>query len=212
MDLVQHLRDSFAKSEREESKLPEDIYRGVRGMSTEKVRHLLNNVCELPDLRYLEIGTWQGSTLCSSLYGNEGVFYAIDNFVKNFDKYEGVSVKDLLFDNLQRFDLQDKVKFFNEDCFKMDLNNIEHKINVYFYDGEHSDGSQNKALTYFKPVLDEEFIYIVDDWRDRGEGNPTGATKGTFKAIEEGFEQIEYFEAPRGGYHMGLGLFVLRKK
>ncbi len=214
MSKVEHVREAFAKTEREESKLTEAFHpHKLRGMSTFKVRHFLNNVCELEDLKYLEIGTWQGSTLCSALYGNEGEFYAIDHFVKDYNRSDdGRLIKDLLFENLNRFDLQDKVSFFDADSFKFDLSNIEHKINVYFYDGAHNDWAQRDALLYYKPVLADEFIYIVDDWRDCGEGKDTGATIGTFEAIESDFEQLDYFEAPRGDYHAGLGIFVLRGK
>lgn len=214
MTLAEHMRNAFEKSERGESKLTEDLNpHNLRGMSTFKVRHFLNNLCDLDNLNYLEIGTWQGSTLCSAMYQNKGVFYAIDHFVKNFDHYEGCRVRDLLFENLSRLELRDKVEFFDCDCFNFNLSNIKNKINVYFYDGEHSHKNQRDALLYYKPILADEFIFIVDDFRDRGADVPSGASKGTFTGIERGnFEQVDYFEPPRGEYHQGLGAFVLRRR
>lgn len=201
----------------EESKLSEDVILGVEGMSTPKVRHFLNNLASLSGVNYLEIGTYQGSTLISALHGNEGNFFAIDNFV-----WEGDKNRRILRDNLEKFDLQDKVKFFDADCWELDLGQIDKKINVYFYDGDHNLEKQGEALTYFGPVLADEFIYIVDDWRDAGDDEKSGAARGTYVGIKEGEYNIAYeAEAPRStrlplgvtgpGYHQGLGIFVLEK-
>ena len=208
MGKIEHVREAFTKAAREESKLTEGFHpNNIKGMSSFKNRHFLNNVCELPDLKYLEIGTWQGSTLCSAMYQNEGVFYAIDHFVPNFSQDGDRPVKELLFENLDKFGLQDKLSFFDADSFKFNLSNITHKINVYFYDGDHTREAQRDALLYYKSVLAEEFIYIVDDW-----SSVKGVQRGTFEAITSDFEQLDYFEAPKGEWWQGLGIFVLRKK
>ncbi len=214
VDYTAHIQRSFTDANAEKSKLPEEISSNahLRGMSTSKIRHFLNNINSLPETNYLEIGCWQGSTLCSAVYGNLGEVYAIDHFVQCFDKYEGQNVKDLLFENLDKFSLRDQVHFFNENCFELDLAKIPVKIDVYFYDGDHSDTAQEKALTYFKPVLADTFIYIVDDWRDRGPDVESGAAEGTFRGIDRGFNQLYHIELPAGDYHVGVGVFVLEKK
>ena len=51
------------------SKLDKPIF-FLNGMSSPKVRHFLNNLCEHPDTRYLEVGSWRGSTIISALYDN----------------------------------------------------------------------------------------------------------------------------------------------
>jgi len=43
----------------------------VQGMSDASIRHLLNNLCSAPGTRYLEVGSWRGSTLTACLSGNE---------------------------------------------------------------------------------------------------------------------------------------------
>jgi hypothetical protein len=56
------------------------------GMSSPKGRHFFNNVCRqvgfVQKVRYLEIGTWAGSTLISFIYKQPNLEYvsAIDNF------------------------------------------------------------------------------------------------------------------------------------
>lgn len=212
MNLVEHVEQAFQRAEREESKLDERFGPNeLRGMSTWKVRHFLNNLCELPDLKYLEIGTWQGSTLCSAMYGNEGTFYAIDHFVQDFDQWEGQSVEQLLYSNLEQRGLRDKVTFWNANSWDFDQNNIKDKINVYFYDGAHNDWAQRRALTDYYHTLADEFIYVVDDYLD-SPGRESAAKAGTLQGIKQGkFDVLYEREAPRGDYHMGLGIFVLRK-
>lgn len=218
MDLVEHLKLSYNLSLLEESKLPPEIHdhTQLEGMSSPKVRHFLNNLGSLPGVKYLEIGTYKGSTLISAVHGNEGDFFAIDNFTWGY--------RDEFLQNLSTHGVREKIKFFDKNSWELDLAEIDKKINVYFYDGDHSTKSQAKALTYFRPVLADEFIYIVDDWRDSGDDKQSGAMSGTWKGIEDADLEIVYeSEAPRTtnmppgfegqqGYHMGLGLFVLKKK
>ena len=37
-------------------------------------------------------------------------------------------------------------------------------INFYLYDGEHSFEAQRQALTHFYAMLDDVFIFLVDDY------------------------------------------------
>ena len=49
-------------------------------------------------------------------------------------------------------------------------------VNFYLYDGEHSHESQRKALTHFYPMLDDVFIFVVDDytWETARSGTQEG--------------------------------------
>ena len=49
-------------------------------MSGKKTRHFYNNICSMKNSRYLEIGTWKGSTLCSAMCNNKMKCVAIDNW------------------------------------------------------------------------------------------------------------------------------------
>ncbi len=61
----------------------------------------------------------------------------------------------------------------------MDVAKIKNKINIYFYDGEHTEESQCNALKYYYPVLADTFIYLVDDF------NYLCVRKGTKRGISE---------------------------
>ena len=135
-------------------------------------RHMLNNICSISGANYLEVGTFRGSSLVSAAYGNTGILneiHAIDNFSEFVMEETGFHPRDDVRKNLDLYlpgKQQDNIHFHEEDCFSLDLGKLP-KIQVYFYDGEHSRESQTKAFTYFEPVFDDVFIAIVDDWEQR---------------------------------------------
>ena len=53
----------------------------MEGLSGRRYRAFINNLIgALPGPRYLEIGTWARSTLCSAIFGNKVEAVAIDNW------------------------------------------------------------------------------------------------------------------------------------
>ena len=77
---VDFLKESFEKCLNYESKLPSWILE-LEGMSGKKYRHFINNLINfVPNCKYLEIGCWKGSTLCSALYNNNVIAYTVDNW------------------------------------------------------------------------------------------------------------------------------------
>ena len=53
------------------------------------------------------------------------------------------------------------------------------RFNIYLYDGDHTEESHYKALTYYYNCLDDIFIFIVDDW------NWKSVRDGTMRAIKD---------------------------
>jgi hypothetical protein len=100
--------------------------------------------------------------------------------------------------------------------FKIDKTIFKEKFNIYMYDGNHSYESQYKAFEYYYDVLDDTFIFIVDDW------NNIIIRAGTLKGIQDLnlkiIHKIEirlkedngYIE-DKNGYHNGLFVAVLQK-
>ena len=143
----------------------------MEGMSSPKVRKFLNKLLERPESRYLEIGVWKGSTFYSALYGNNPIYAtSIDNFA-TFGGHEQIFRSNL-------HDVGTPYEFINDNCFNL-TNKLDKKYNIYFYDGEHYEQDQELALTYYYNNLDDEFIYICDDW------NFPSVPKGTFAGIEK---------------------------
>ena len=94
-DLIQHIEKSIENAENGISKVTPDILT-MEGMSGKKTRHFYNNILNKTDSRYLEIGTWKGSSVCSAMCGNNAKVVCIDNwsefggpkqvFLQNFNK------------------------------------------------------------------------------------------------------------------------------
>jgi len=187
------------------------------GFSGYRFRHMMNNICSLPGVNYLEVGTYKGSTLISAVSGNESSLSSI-NAIDNFSEFSiKTNPKNELIQNIERFLPNAKINFYEEDCFKFNVKKLP-KIDVFFYDGEHSEESQYKAFVHFYPSLADTFITVIDDWEQEG------VRKGTRRAWEElGFEIISAraiipgtrtnpFENPSAQWWHGTHIAVLRKK
>ena len=210
--LINHLQNAFAKGEVEESKLPSEILT-MDGMSGKKTRHFYNNLLDLSGARYLEIGTWKGSSLCSAMAGNEARVVCIDNW-----SYDTVSRGEFLV-NFNRWKGLNQARYIEGDCFAVDASVLP-SFNIYLYDGDHVRESHKKALTHFDKCLDSVFIYIVDDWNDKR------VRDGTWDAIYELGYTVLYqkeirlttdnshtpLEEAKAGWWNGVTGFVLQKE
>ena len=156
-DLVSFTKDAFHKASNNQSKLsPFEL--NIEGMSGNKGRHLLNNLCSIPQTRYLEVGMWRGSTLCSAIKGNSVIATGIDNWSEF-----GGPMGDCK-NNVEKCKGSSQVKIIDQDCFTVDKSSLDGPYNVYFYDGGHSEIEQYKAITYFDEVMADSFVLVVDDW------------------------------------------------
>jgi len=189
MNYIEHVKRSISQATAEKSKLDGDVLK-IPGMSSKKSRHLLNNLCNFPEAVYLEIGSWKGSTIISAAFRNPGKFYAMDHFKKNF-KVENPKTE--FYRNKVSFKSDADFKFFECDSWKFDLSKISEKVNVYFYDGDHSPEGTEKAFTYYDPVFADQFIMIMDDWNRRH------IREATEKALEK-YDVLfsEFLRTPRG--------------
>ncbi len=180
-EYINHVKKSFINAEKEQSKLIPDIL-NLEGYSGRRTRHFYNNIASLNDARYLEIGTWKGSTISAAMHGNADTrFVCIDNwselggpraeFINIFNKYKGTS----------------DANFVETNCFTFDVKSLPiTNYNIYMYDGSHEEISHYKALTHYTDVMEDVFIYVCDDW------NWKCVRDGTMKAIHDLGLHIEY--------------------
>lgn len=176
MDYVKWAKVAIEKAEKKISKVNKDVLL-VEGMSSTKSRHLLNNLCAFPEVVYFEIGSWKGSTIIAASFKNKGHFYALDSFKKRFKQKENPSVT--FYSNKDKFSNYCNYTFFENNSWEFDLSNIKEKVNVYFYDGDHSPEGTEKAFTYYDEILADTFILLMDDW------NRTHIRKATKKALSK---------------------------
>ena len=131
----------------------------VPGLSSPKIRRLLNNLCSTPGVIYLEVGVLLGSTFLPALYGNQALATCIDNWSQ-----DGHTRADFQA-NLDRFLPEREVVVIESDAFQVDLSLINQPVDIYFYDGAHDRNSQYMAFSYFEPVLAKRFVMLIDDYR-----------------------------------------------
>jgi len=153
MNKIKHIVRSISSAEIGISKLNDSVL-SIPGSTGIKIKHLLNNIVNFENSNYLEIGLNQGATLTAALFGN------------NLNRAYGIEVSEVYIKQILSYKkiFNISFEFLNEDCFRLDLSRIKNKINVYLYDGEHTYEDQYRALEYYYSVLDDEFIFMVDDW------------------------------------------------
>lgn len=209
--LIEHVEESFERAEVCQSKLNEAVL-SMPGMSGKKTRHLYNNLASMDDARYLEIGVWKGSTLCSAMFENEMTCVGIDNW----SEFRGP--KDEFANNFAHHKGKNNASFIESDCWNVDPS-VLGSFNIYMYDGHHTEESHYKALNHFLPCMDDEFIFIIDDW------NWLNVREGTLKSIEDNNMEILFQKEIRtsednnhaksagaqSDWHNGISVFVLKK-
>lgn len=206
------IEDCLDKAMRNESLIPPHCL-NIWGMSGMQYRRFINNYMRsIPNPRYLEIGSYTGSTLSAAVGGIDNMqALAVDNFSL------GGSSKDACESNVNQ------VKGNNTDIKVMsqrfeDFDFAGHgKFNVYMYDAEHYEHDQKNAITRCIPALEEISLIIVDDWNDLN-GVTTQVKTGTYAGFAETNLEILFkweVETGKNGpigsdWHNGYALFLVR--
>jgi hypothetical protein len=156
----------------DKTRLTESLLR-MPGMSGRRYRIFINALIGalVPDARYLEVGIWQGSTLCSAITGHPAKAIAIDNW----SEFGGP--RDAFQQHLQQF-VGDTtaVRIIDDDFRRVDFSSLE-KSNVFLFDGPHQEVDQFDGIVRAQPALDRHHVLIVDDW------NLEWVRAGTFRAF-----------------------------
>jgi SAM-dependent methyltransferase len=190
-----HIEKSFQNAEQNISKITQDIL-NIEGSTGIKTRHFYNNLLSMEDARYLEIGPWKGSSVCSAMYGNKADVVCIDNwsefggpkaeFLNNFEKYKG----------------ENEVSFIEYDCSKFNIYGLSIKFNIYMYDGNYLNENRHKALMHYYEILNDIFIMIINDW------NCEDVQKGTYNTIKELRLTLLYENERKMDKTWGNGIYV----
>lgn len=217
---ILHIVNSVKKAEGGLSKITGNDgilnYKGMTGIYT---RHFYNNLCSDErifddDIRYLEIGTWNGSSSISTMYKNK----VKGTFIDNWSEFGGDSAN--FTSNLEKYTGTKNYKFIENDCWTLDTKKIG-KYNVYLYDGGHTEDDHYKSLVYYYDNLEDTFIFMVDDWDWKD------VRDGTFRAIKDLgldikfkheiiLDDSELLNMPehtgKNTWWNGIGIFILSKK
>lgn len=172
---INHINKCFDNVNNNITKLTNDIFE-LSGMSGKKTRIFYNNLLNVDiKLNYLEIGVFMGSTFISALYNNKNInAYAIDNFGQ-YSAGSGVFIN-----NISKYLINnEKYTIIQQDCFDTISKTITDKIDIYLYDAGHSYDDHRRSLLHYLPIMNDIFIFIVDDW------NYEDVRCGTLDGIKE---------------------------
>ena len=201
--------DNIVKFSIKENTLNKDsiLFKNIKpeamGMSGKITRMILNNICSGNNVSYMEVGLASGSTFSSAIFENgkeNNHFLGFDTFTGTKNKIiEGggrYEIKDKFYENLKNFNTlkTSKVKIVEDNFFNVNLVDLFdkeklQKINVYFYDAEHTQNSTYHAIVHAYDVLSDVFVYIVDDWNDNN------VRQGCYQSILETGLNIDYYSA-----------------
>lgn len=175
------------------SPLPSEQYQ-VPALTSLRIRHLLNSIGKL-GTKYLEVGVHKGGTFTASVAGSDNLkeIVAIDSFESDENDYEKTvnqygKARPEFEEWAKKFvPSSSKFELVVSDSFQVDLKKLPKQIDIYLYDGDHSKLSQEMALTYYKDVLADEFIFMVDDfdWGEVEEGTRSGIEKARLEIVYE---------------------------
>jgi hypothetical protein len=148
----------------------------VRGLTGQLIRETLNTLVKDATV-YLECGVYCGLSFTSAMYGNTNIRHAIaiDSWAERFGK--GID---------PRKEFMNAVAKYYPGTIPLTLIESDHwqvkvlpdKPDLFYYDGDHSEDSQRKALTHYGPMCTEEFTFCCDDW------NWIKVRKGTQKGLD----------------------------
>ena len=188
--MIEHVRLAIQRAMRHESKLTPEVA-AVRGLTSPKVRHLLNNLGSRDGLSYLEIGVHCGATFLAANYGNHLVS---STAIDNWSMASKLDARFEFYTNCKRFLADGSYQIIYADCFTVHAAQFVHPVSFYFYDGGHKLDQQCQALTHFYAALADEFILVVDDYNSKDPPFSNAVIPGTQKAIADLKLEVRYSE------------------
>jgi predicted O-methyltransferase YrrM len=191
--LIAHIQSCFRDAHANRSKISDEV-KALPGMSGTKTRHFYNNLGSLRGVRYLEVGTWAGSSFISMLYKNtDTIKHAV--VIDNWSEFGGP--KEDFYKNAKAIigedgELPKNVTVIEHDCYTLtdDVKGAKKikDIDIYLFDGPHTYEEHKNGVIKFWNKLRDRFILIVDDW------NWSSVRNGTYDGIKQMGGRIVYQE------------------
>lgn len=171
------LNDAIFMAEQDKSNLTE-FERDLYGNSGRKVRHAINNVCNIKENSvYLELGIYRGSTLVSALYDSKvSTAYAVDDFT--IDQKEAHPYRETGWNNVRnafselttthRLSKLLKPTIIESTADKVDVKKIVKKLDIIHYDLDEHHTNLESTIRHYIPILDKFTILLVSNWNSKG--------------------------------------------
>ena len=217
-NFMNSIKISLFESLAKKKTLPEWLTK-LSGLSGRKYRVLINNLVKrMKNPKYLEIGSFTGSTACSASFKNNLKITCIDNWSQRFD--QNINPEKEFNNNIKKcITPNSNFKVINSDFRKVDFKKIG-KFNIFLFDGPHHLEDHIDGISMVQDALENKFILIIDDW------NWVQVRDGTFLALDnlklKIISQLEIRTTHDGSnslcdgensdWHQGYSFFVIEKK
>lgn len=199
------------------------------GLSSSRLRCLLNNLCSKEDVKYLEIGVYRGATLLSALYGNPTCkAVGIDNFKHDPREPKKFAAEGDLWHNVKS-QLEDNIRRYRNENSGVEIDNIELKT-ASFQDIEWENNTRfdvcffdvtpvNASVydDFFEKVLPVLSFNSVVVFSNQSNYNHSIELKEALERHKDKLEIEWQFDRVSGGmsdstrYYSGLAIVGLRK-
>ena len=188
----------------------------IQGITSNRVRHFLNNLCSHDDAVYLELGTLMGSTFFAATMGNNIENIGVDNYsdpeckpmTNNLHWSEVGNAYEEFQRHFKKYE-NGKSLFLKSDILDLKEEDFQgKKPNVVFYDADHDYVQQLNALNHIAPFLADKFILVIDD------ANFDGVIESAIQFVKDNNYDL-YFERKilskiiENPTHWWNGLFVM---
>ena len=221
------VKASLEMADNEKSKITERE-REMHGLSSVRLRCLINNLCGAESVNYLEIGVYKGSTLIAAMRRNDVNATGIDNFKyddREANKWapEGYiwdNMKSQLEANLNTYRLQpdvvngDKIQIIEGDFQKADLPN--NKFNLCFFDiSPINSALYDDFFNHILPSLSQSSVVIFSQQSNHDHANQLNeAIKRHESKVNSQFDEVRVSggNADASKYYSGIRIFGFVKK
>ena len=208
-DLITTVNRAITEAVSRKSRLPPEAAT-IRGMTSPKIRHLLNNLCAMPNTVYVEMGLYKGATFVAALAGNEDTVktaYGIDNW----SLFPSHLPRERFWEHHAKYlsAFGSRLHIHDTSLFDISPDAIAEPVTIFYYDADHIH--THKAVLKFLPRLADPCIIILDDWSRPEIRNDWEKIKAEVTVHKE-WELYSYVKDDLDHWWCGLFLAVITKK
>lgn len=204
--------------------------RELFGLSSVRLRALINNLCSIKDTNYLELGVYRGATLISAMFGNPTCkAVGVDNFkyeereLKRWAPEGDIwnNMKTQLMTNIERYN--DRDSHVNTKNITIRQGNFEEldwsdspKFNVVFYDiTPTNDMLYDAFFTKIVPILSLDSVVIFSNYSNERHSKELDAAlirHADLVEVQWKKNRISGGTSDSTHYYSGIAIVGLKKK
>lgn len=204
--------------------------RELYGVSSPRLKALLNNMCSKEGTNYLELGVFKGSTIISAAYGNLNTkLVGVENYTHNQNEPKGIAPEGTIWENIKT-QLKSNIKRYEELSVPLNTDNITiiesnfqdvdwksyPKFDICFFDVVPADKETYKA--FFEttlPALSSEAVILFSNYsnfKNAKELDEVIADNNHKFDVQWKKQRVSGLLSDHNSYYSGLLIIGIKKK